>query len=145
MFGHDICFNGRLDTFLIFSAFKIDNSVSLWVNITRKPNNIGRPSLCFARKQSSNAATGCDVINRWIIGTRNFAKSWAPPWSQPRELTKRWKTGRVLHQSMLGPRVEGPGIPRRICHFRPFSCQILYQGTKTDVKYPFPWDTFCLI
>ena len=80
MFGHDSCFNGRLDTFSRFSAFKIHNSVSLWVETTRKPNGIGRPSLCFARKQSSNSATGCDVINRWIIGTRNFAKSWAPPW-----------------------------------------------------------------
>ena len=79
MFRHDICLKGRLYTFLIFSAFKIHNSVSLWVKITRKPNSIWRPSLCFARKQSSNPATGCDVINRWIIGTRNFAKSWAPP------------------------------------------------------------------
>ena len=83
MFGHDICLKGRLYTFLIFSAFKIHNSVSLWVKITRKPNNLGRPSLCFARKQNSNFVTGCDVINRWIIGTRNIAKSWAPPWIIP--------------------------------------------------------------
>ena len=83
MFGHDICLKGRLYTVLIFSAFKIHNSVSLWVKITRKPSNLGRPSLCFARKQSSNIATGCDVINRWIIGTRNFAKSWPPPCWNP--------------------------------------------------------------
>ena len=83
MFGHDICLKGRLYTFLTFSAFKIHNSVSLWVKITRKPNSIGRPSLCLARKQSSKSATGCDVINRWIIGTRNFAKSWAPPCTNP--------------------------------------------------------------
>ena len=89
MFGHDICFNGRLDTFLIFSAFKIHNSVSLWVKITRKPNSIGRPSLCFARKQSSNSATGCDVINRWIIGTRNFAKSFPSQPPPPPGLGKR--------------------------------------------------------
>ena len=82
MFGHDICLKGRLYTFLIFSEFKIHNSISLWVKITRKPNSIGHPSLCFARKQSSNSATGCDVINRWLIGTRNFAKSWAPPLAQ---------------------------------------------------------------
>ena len=83
MFGHEICLKGRLDTFSRFSAFKIHNSVSLWVKITRKPNGIGRPSWCFARKQSSNSATGCDVINRWIIGTRNkyraLLESWAPP------------------------------------------------------------------
>ena len=34
-------------------------------------------------KQSSNFATGCDVINRWIMGTRNRCKalleSWPPP------------------------------------------------------------------
>ena len=35
--------------------------------------------LFHSSRQSSNSATGCDVINRWIIGTRNFAKSWAPP------------------------------------------------------------------
>ena len=80
MFGHDICLKGRLDTFSTFSVFKIHNSVSLWVKITKKPNSTGRPSLCLARKQSSNCETGCGVINRWIIGTRNFAKSWAPPW-----------------------------------------------------------------
>ena len=79
MFGHDICLKGRLDTFSTFSVFKIHNSVSLWVKITKKPNSTGRPSLCLARKQRSNSETGCDVINRWIIGTRNFAKSWAPP------------------------------------------------------------------
>ena len=71
MFGHDICLKGRLDTFSTFSAFKIHNSVSLWVKITRKPNSIGRPFLCLARKQSRNSATGCDVINRWIIDIRN--------------------------------------------------------------------------
>ena len=38
------------------------------------------------------------------------------------------------HQSMLGPRVEGPGIPSWIGHFRPFSCQILYQGEKTHTR-----------
>ena len=74
---------GRLDTFSRFSAFKIHNSVSLWVKKTRKPNGIGHTSWCFARKQSSNSATGCDVINRWIIGTRNkyraLLESWAPP------------------------------------------------------------------
>ena len=70
---------GRLYTFSIFLAFKIHNSVSMWVKITKKPNGIERPSWCFARKQSSNFETGCDVINRWIIGTRNFAKSWGPP------------------------------------------------------------------
>ena len=83
MFGHDICLKGRLDTFSTFSAFKIHNSVSLLVKITKKPNSIGRPSWCFAPKQSSNFATGCDVINRWIIGTRNkyraLLESWAPP------------------------------------------------------------------
>ena len=71
MFGHDIRLKGRLDTFSTFSAFKIHNSVSLWVKITRKPNSIGRPSLYLARKQSRNSATGCDVINRWIIDIRN--------------------------------------------------------------------------
>ena len=49
---------------------------SLW------PNSIGHPSWCFARKQSSNFATGCDVINRWIIVIRNkyqaLLKSWTP-------------------------------------------------------------------
>ena len=68
---HEICLKGRLYTFSTFSAFKKHNSVSLWVKITKKPNGIGRPSWCLARKQSSNFATGCDVINRWIIGTRN--------------------------------------------------------------------------
>ena len=86
MFGHDICWKGRLYTFSTFSAFTIHNSVSLWVKITRRPNSLGRPSLCFARKQGSSFATGCDVINRWIIVTRNFAKSWAPPWSSPKFL-----------------------------------------------------------
>ena len=57
----------------------IRNSVSLWVKITRKPSSIGRPFWCFAAKQSSNSVTGCDVINRWIIGIRNFAKSCPPP------------------------------------------------------------------
>ena len=32
----------------------------------------------FTQKQSRNSATGCDVINRWIIVIRNFAKSWPP-------------------------------------------------------------------
>ena len=88
MFGHEICLKGRLDTFSRFSAFKIHNSVSLWVKITRKPNGMGRPSWCITRKQSSNSATGCDVINQWIIGTRNkyraLLESWAPPaWFEP--------------------------------------------------------------
>ena len=38
---------------------------------TWKPNSIGRPFRCFAPKQSSNFATGCDVINRRIIGIQN--------------------------------------------------------------------------
>ena len=38
---------------------------------TWKPNSIGRPFRCFAPKQSSNFATGCDLIDRWIIGIRN--------------------------------------------------------------------------
>ena len=81
LFGHDICLKGRLDTFSTFSAFKIHNSVSLWVKITKKPNGIGRPSWCSAPKQSSNSATGCDVINRWIIGIRYQAplESCPPP------------------------------------------------------------------
>ena len=83
MFGHDIRLKGRLDTFSTFSAFKIHNSVSLWVKITRKPNSIGRPSLCLARKQSRNSATGCDFINRWIIDIRNkyqaLLESFPPP------------------------------------------------------------------
>ena len=78
LFGHEIGLKGRLYTFSTFSAFKIHNSVSLWGKITRKPNSIGRPSLCLARKQISNSATGCDVINRWIIDIRNFAKSRVP-------------------------------------------------------------------
>ena len=78
LFGHEIGLKGRLYTFSTFSAFKTHNSVSLWVKITRKPNSIGRPSLCLARKQISNSATGCDVINRWIIDIRNFAKSRVP-------------------------------------------------------------------
>ena len=41
--------SGRLYTFSTFSAFKIHNSVSLWVKITKKPSSIGRPSWCFAR------------------------------------------------------------------------------------------------
>ena len=83
MFSHDFCLKGRLYTFSTFSAFKIHNSVSLWVKITKKPNTIGRPSLCFAPKQSSNFATECDVINRWIIGIRNkyqeLLESYHPP------------------------------------------------------------------
>ena len=54
MFGHDICLKGRLDTFSTFSAFKIHNSVSLWVKITKKPNSIGRPSWCSAPNLQSD-------------------------------------------------------------------------------------------
>ena len=51
---------------------------------TWKPNCIGRPFECFAPKQSSNFATGCDVINRWIISIQNkyqalLSSSRAPP------------------------------------------------------------------
>ena len=79
MFDHDICLIGRLDTFSTFSAFKMHNSVSLLVKIMKKTNSIGRPSWCFARKQSSNSATGCDVINRWIIGIRDKYQAAAVP------------------------------------------------------------------
>ena len=59
MFSHDISLKGRLYTFSTFSAFKIHNSLCLAVgeNMTRKPNSILRPSLCFAPEQSSNFAT----------------------------------------------------------------------------------------
>ena len=46
-----------------------------------------------------------------IIGFSSVTDASQPP----REVTKRWKKGRVWHQSMLGSRVEGLGIPRRIC------------------------------
>ena len=135
MFGHEICLKGRLDTFSRFSAFKIHNSVSLWVKITRKPNGIGRPSWCFARKQSSNSATGCDFINRWIIGTRNkyratgphraLLESWDPPaadllrsthFYSPSRLPLRahfhrqrdvWVRGRVVSASKQVPSIVG--------------------------------------
>ena len=60
-------------------------SINMWVKITKKPNSIGRPSWCIAPKHSSNFATGCDVINRWITGIRNkcqalFESCNSPSW-----------------------------------------------------------------
>ena len=106
LFGHDISLKGRLYTFSTFSAFKIHNSVSLWVKITKKPNSIGRPPWCFATKQSSNFATGCDVINRWIIGTRNkyraLLESWAPPLCPAERKLKKlsWKFSNSYFQEL---------------------------------------------
>ena len=72
LFGHKICLKSRLHTFSPFSAFKIHYSVSLWVKITKKPTTRQLASgvhLGASRQnRDSNSATGCDVINRWIMG-----------------------------------------------------------------------------
>ena len=62
MFGRDICLKGRLYTFLIFSAFKIHNSISLWVKITKKPNSIGHPSWCYAPQLGCALACATGVM-----------------------------------------------------------------------------------
>ena len=54
------------------SLFVIERHSRVWL--------LRLQSLCLARKQSSNSATGCDVINR-IIDIRNFAKLWGPLWA----------------------------------------------------------------
>ena len=50
----------------------------------------GVQNLSSASRQSRAAtATGCDVINRWIIGIRIFAKSCPPPTVQAPSGRKR--------------------------------------------------------
>ena len=52
-----------------------------------------------------------------------------------------------MHQSMLSPRVEGRTYPGGFDILGHFHAKFFTQGEKTlsDVKYPFPWGTFCLI
>ena len=74
LFGHGICLKGRLYTFSTFCAFKIYNSVSLWVKITRKPNSIGRPSWsCLgASRQICNRMWCHKSMDHWYSLFSNF-------------------------------------------------------------------------
>ena len=59
LFGHEIGLKGRLYTFSTFSAFRIHNSVSLWVKITRKPNSV---HVCASRENRA-ATLQLDVMS----------------------------------------------------------------------------------
>ena len=82
--------------------------------ITKKPNSIRRPSWWFAQKQSRNSATGCDVINRWIIVIR-ILQTRAPPATRPTSLIQKNVRLRKMMDSkknlpLYGLMIETAGI-----------------------------------
>ena len=116
MFGHDIYLTGRLDTFSTFSAFKIHNSVSLWVKITRKPSSIGCPSLCLERKQiPTQPPSVCTTEQPTWETAINDVVNW-----QMSKQDIRWP---IPHDRIVGSGVDSSRLRVKILHWKWRTCQ----------------------